>query len=131
MATDRSSETHGMGSAAPAARQEHLRSLYAAFNRRDISAVLAALAPDVSWPNGWEGGTLRGHDQVRVYWMRQWAEIDPVVVPTEFHTEDDDRVTVTVHQVVRNLHGSVVTDQLVRHVYRFNDGLIVDMEIQN
>lgn len=120
-----------MGSPAPAARQEQLRSLYAAFNRRDVSAVLAALAPDVSWPNAWEGGVLRGHDQVRAYWRRQWAEIDPVVVPTEFHTEDDDRVTVTVRQVVRTLDGSVVADQLVKHVYRFNVGLIVDMEIQN
>ncbi|TYC19981.1 nuclear transport factor 2 family protein [Micromonospora sp. MP36] len=120
-----------MGSQEPAAQHEQLRSLYAAFNRRDIPAVLAALAPDVSWPNGWEGGIVRGHDQVRAYWRRQWAAIDPVVVPTAFHTEDDGRVTVTVHQVVRTLQGLVVADQLVKHVYRFTDGLIVDMEIQD
>jgi len=27
---------------------------YAAFNARDIEAVLAVLHPDVDWPNGWE-----------------------------------------------------------------------------
>lgn len=120
-----------MRSQEPATRQEQLTSLYAAFNRRDVCAVLAALAPDVSWPNGWEGGIVRGHDQVRAYWLRQWAEIDPVVVPRAFDIEDDGRVTVTVHQVVRTLQGSVVADQVVKHVYRFTDGLVVNMEIQD
>jgi ketosteroid isomerase-like protein len=44
---------------------------YAAFNARNIDAVLAAMHPDVDWPNGWEGGRVRGHDQVRDYWTRQ------------------------------------------------------------
>ena len=29
---------------------------YDAFNRRDIEAALAGMAPDVDWPNAWEGG---------------------------------------------------------------------------
>lgn len=112
-------------------RQERLTSVYEAFNRRDIPAVLAALAPDVSWPNGWEGGLVYGHDQFRDYWRRQWAEIDPVVVPTAFQSEDDGRVAVTVHQVVRTKEGSVIADQVVKHVYRFAGGLIASMEIRD
>ncbi|MEU5725910.1 nuclear transport factor 2 family protein [Micromonospora sp. NPDC047738] len=131
MAIDQCRETRSMGSPEPADQQEQLWSLYAAFNRRDVAAVLAALAPDVSWPTGWEGGSVRGHDQVRAYWRRQWAAIDPVVVPTAFHTEDDGRVTVTAHQVVRTRQGAVIADQVVTHVYRFAGGLIVDMAIQD
>jgi ketosteroid isomerase-like protein len=112
-------------------RRQQLTELYTAFNRRDIPAVLAALAPDVLWPNGWEGGTVRGHQQVRDYWTRQWAEIDPTVVPVGFNTECDARVAVTVHQVVRDKEGTTIADETVDHVYRFVDDLVSDMEIRN
>ncbi|MBO3743060.1 nuclear transport factor 2 family protein [Actinoplanes flavus] len=109
---------------------EMLTDLYAAFNRRDIPAVLDALAPDVSWPNGWEGGVVHGHDQVSAYWRRQWAEVDPTVTPTAFTTEPDGRIAVTVHQVVRDRAGTTLADQTVTHVYRFSDGLVAAMEIR-
>jgi len=37
-----------------------LQRTYAAFNARDLETALAAMHPDVTWPNGMEGGTLRG-----------------------------------------------------------------------
>jgi SnoaL-like domain len=107
-----------------------LTELYAAFNRRDVPAVLVALAPDVLWPNGWEGGTVRGRQQVSEYWNRQWAQIDPTVEPVRFNTEDDGRIAVTVHQIVRDKEGRTIVDEIVDHVYRFVDGLVTDMEIR-
>ena len=108
-----------------------LTELYAAFNARDIDTVLHAMAPDVVWPNGWEGGVLRGREEVRAYWTRQWAEIDPIVVPVSFRREQDGRVAVTVRQVVRDLAGEVIAEGHVGHVYRFVDGLVQDMEIRS
>jgi hypothetical protein len=35
---------------------ELLAHTYAAFNGRDIDAVLAVMHPEVDWPNGMEGG---------------------------------------------------------------------------
>lgn len=61
-----------------------LEQLYERFNARDIDAVLAHFARDVEWPNGWEGGYVRGHDEVRDYWTRQWAELDATVTPQGF-----------------------------------------------
>jgi ketosteroid isomerase-like protein len=52
-------------------REEPLRALYRAFNARDVDTVLAAMAEDVDWPNGWEGGRVVGHEAVRRYWERQ------------------------------------------------------------
>ncbi|GAA4586041.1 nuclear transport factor 2 family protein [Planotetraspora phitsanulokensis] len=111
-------------------RQRELTDLYAAFNRRDIPAVLSALAADVVWPNGWEGGAVRGHDEVREYWTRQWAQIEPTVVPTGFTRESDGRVAVTVHQIVHGKDGEVIMDGQVTHVYGFRDDLVTDMEIR-
>ena len=115
--------------AVPADLQRTLIELYGAFNARDVETVLASLAPDVVWPNGWEGGEVRGHEQVRQYWMRQWAEIDPTVEPVGFRREPDGRVAVTVRQVVRDLAGTVIAEGRVKHVYRFAGGLVSDMEI--
>lgn len=42
----------------------------------------------------------------------------------------DGRVAVEIHQVVRDLTGKVLKDQVVRHVYAFEDGLIRSMEIR-
>jgi hypothetical protein len=61
--------------------RELLSRAYAAFNARDIEAVLSMMHPDVEWPNGMEGGYVYGHNGVRAYWTRQWRLIDPLVEP--------------------------------------------------
>jgi ketosteroid isomerase-like protein len=106
-----------------------IRDLYASFNARDIEAVIAVLHPDVDWPNAWEGGRVRGHDAVREYWTRQFAAIDGRVEPTAIVTKGDT-VTVTVHQIVRDHDGNLLSDGEVTHTYTFDDdGLVVRMDV--
>ena len=112
------------------AEQTVLERTYAAFNVRDIDTVLIVLHPNVIWPNGMEGGTVVGHAAVRAYWTRQWTVIDPRVEPRGFTVEADGRVAVTVHQLVRDLAGTVLKEATVEHVYAFEDGLIKSMEIR-
>jgi hypothetical protein len=112
-------------------REDHLRAIYAAFNARDIDAVLAAMTPDVDWPNGWEGGRVTGHAAVRDYWTRQWAAIDPSVEPLAFADRDDDHIAVTVAQTVRSLDGDLLDEGTVLHVYAFAGDLVTAMEIEN
>jgi ketosteroid isomerase-like protein len=106
-----------------------LRDLYDAFNRRDIEEAIAAMQPDVDWPNAWEGGRVVGHDAVRAYWTRQFEAIDPSVDPTGFSVGDDGCISIAVHQVVRGLDGAVLDDRTVTHVYAFRDGLIERMDV--
>ena len=106
-----------------------LRDVYAAFNRRDVDAVLAVMDADVDWPNAFEGGRVMGRENVRAYWTRQFAQIDPRVEPLGMMTLDDGRVSVAVHQVVRALGGSVLADHEVKHVYTLRDGLIARMDV--
>ena len=109
--------------------REMLESVYRDFNARDIDAILLRMADDVEWPNGWEGGYVHGHDGVRDYWSRQWAELDPTVTPVGFATLPDGRVEVTVHQVVRDRTGALLSDSTVHHLYRLDRGQILHMEI--
>jgi cation diffusion facilitator family transporter len=107
-----------------------LRDLYAAFNARDIDAVLERLAPDVDWPNGMEGGRVHGRDAVREYWTRQFTLIQSTVEPTEFTEHDDGSVAVSVHQVVHAPDGELLSDGHVTHTYVFgDDGLVTRMDI--
>jgi ketosteroid isomerase-like protein len=110
--------------------EQLLARTYAAFNARDVATALAAMHPDVTWPNGMEGGAVVGHQAVREYWTRQWALVDPRVEPVRFTLCGDGRVDVEVHQVVRDRAGVVLKDQTVHHVYSFDAGLIRSMEIR-
>jgi ketosteroid isomerase-like protein len=110
---------------------ELLQRAYDAFNRRDLDAALATMIPDVTWPNGMEGGTVHGHDGVRAYWTRQWGLLDPHVDPVTFRDESDGRIAIEVHQVVRDLSGKVIVDRMVEHVYSLQGGLISSMEIRD
>jgi hypothetical protein len=107
-----------------------IRKIYAAFNARDIPAVLASFAPQVRWARAWEGEYATGHEQVRAYWLRQWQELNPHVEPTGFVLRADGRLEVAVQQLVKDLHGQVLFDGPVKHLYTIEDGLITQMDIE-
>lgn len=80
-------------------QQDLLTQAYAAFNARDIDAVLAMMHLDVEWANGMEGGYVHGHNAVRDYWTRQWKLINSIVEPTGFQPDESRRMVVAVHKV--------------------------------
>ncbi len=123
-------ETESVSGAIDPVDIELLQRIYAAFNRREIETVLAAMDADVDWPNGMEGGRALGHGAVREYWRRQFEVLDPKVEPKKFSRESDGRIAVDVHQVVHDKSGKLVVDQMVRHVYEIRRGLIRRMEIR-
>jgi hypothetical protein len=108
---------------------EFLKRVYARFNARDMEAVLAALSKTVAWANGMEGGHVHGRDGVRSYWTRQWAMVDPHVEPVGFSVGLEGEIIVDVHQVVHDLEGKLLIDQMVVHIFRFEDGLIKRFDI--
>lgn len=105
--------------------------LYDGFNARDIDAVLAALAEDVAWANGMDGGHVQGREAVRAYWTQQWAAIDPHVEPVHIDEAADGSTVVEVHQVVRDLEGELLLDETVRHVFYIEGGHVTRFDIEN
>lgn len=115
-----------------------LKCMYDRFNARDIDGVLAALADDVAWANGMDGGHVHGRKAVREYWTRQWAIVSPHVAPVSFGKATDGALVVQVHQSVRDLEGRPLQDQtfglqdkVVGHVFRFQDGKVTRFDIQD
>jgi hypothetical protein len=107
-----------------------LRRAYEAFNARDIETAVALMHPDVDWPNGMEGGREHGRDAVRAYWTRQFGVIDSHVEALGFGVDQEGRIVVDVHQVVRDLNGELLSDTRVQHVYTLRDGLVERMHIR-
>ena len=87
------------------------------------------MTADVDWPNGWEGGYVKGHDEVRAYWTRQWAEVDSSAEPLAITTRPDGRVEVRVHLVGRSPGGDTLFDHEASHVYTFEGDLVAHMAI--
>lgn len=106
-----------------------IKSAYLSFNERKIDDVLALMHADVDWPNGWEGGYVHGHNEIKEYWTRQWKEIDPEVVPFDFLPAGKDAIKVAVRQKVKSLSGDILMDKNIFHTYFFKEGLISRMEI--
>ena len=109
---------------------ELVKRVYDRFNARDMETVLAAMHEEVIWANGMEGGHVHGRDEVRSYWTRQWAMIDPHVEPVAFAYSPEGDVVVEVRQVVRDLNGNLLADKIAGHVFRIENGLIKRFDIQ-
>ena len=105
-----------------------LRRLYELHGARDVEGALAMFTDDVEWPDVAGGRTLHGKDEVRAYWTKQFAEIDPHVEPTAIEV-DGDAAAVTVHQVVRALDGTLLREATVTHTYSFHGDLVRRMAV--
>ena len=103
--------------------------LYKNFNDRKIDLVISRMTDNVKWANGMEGGYVHGHDAVKDYWTRQFTMVSSNVSPLEIEA-GNDIVKIKVHQVVHDTHGNLLVDQIIHHIYTFEDGLIRTMEIQ-
>ena len=107
-----------------------IKKAYAAFNSRDIDTALSTFHSHVQWPKAFEGGYVSGHDGIRDYWTRQWAEINPNVEPIALNERPDGTIEVTVHQTVKDLQGNVMFDGKVQHIYTIQDNLLRRMDIE-
>jgi ketosteroid isomerase-like protein len=117
---------------------ELLKRIYDCFNARDIDGVLPALADDVAWANGMDGGHVYGREAVRAYWTRQWTMVSPRVEPVSFHRTADGAIIAEVQQSVRDLEGKPLQgqthglkDKTVGHVFRFREGKVARFDIQD
>ncbi|CAM5544080.1 hypothetical protein SALBM311S_06493 [Streptomyces alboniger] len=79
----------------PAAREALLRRMYELFSTDERDSFVAhCLAPDVDWPNVLDGVRLRGHDEVRAYWARQFAAGHPLVRLEALRLDGDGEAVV-------------------------------------
>jgi hypothetical protein len=65
-----------------------------------------------------------------VFAPKLFAAISSKVQPKGFTEEADGSITVDVHQVVHDAStGDLISDSRVRHRYRLEDGLVVQMDV--
>jgi hypothetical protein len=102
--------------------------LYTNFNERKIDLVVAAMTDNVKWANGMDGGYVYGHDGVTAYWTRQFTMVSSNVTPLNIDIENGV-AKIKVHQVVHDLNGNLLADDLVYHFFHLKDNLIAEFTI--
>jgi len=102
--------------------------LYKNFNDRKIDLVISKMTSDVKWANGMDGGYVHGHDAVRDYWTRQFTMVNSNVTPLEIEP-GNDIVKIKVRQVVHDLNGNLLADELVYHLFHLRENKIAVFEI--
>jgi len=102
--------------------------LYKNFNGRNIDMVISHMTDNVKWANGMDGGYVYGHSAVKDYWTRQFTMVSSNVTPLEIET-GNDIVKIKVHQVVHDLNGNLLVDELVYHLFYLQENKIAVFEI--
>jgi len=67
---------------------------------------------------------------VCAYWLRQWAILDPHVEPVAFSQTPDGTTVVEVQQVVHDLTGKLLVDQMMGHLFHLENGLVTRFDIR-
>ena len=111
--------------------EQVIHQIYNRFNARDMEGVFALLTDDVAWANGMEGTHVHGKDAIRDYWTHQWSVIDPHVEPLKIAKAADGSLVVDVHQVVKNLEGQTLIDEMVKHAFRLDGGRVQRFDIHS
>lgn len=104
------------------------RDLYRNFNDREIDRVISEMTDHVKWANGMEGGYVYGHKAVKDYWTRQFSMISSTVTPLNVEVENGV-VKIKVHQVVHDLHGNLLADEYVYHLFHLTYDKISEFHI--
>lgn len=110
--------------------QDLIKKAYSAFNSRDIDTALSTFHSDVQWPKAFEGGYVSGHNEIREYWTRQWAEINPNVEPIRITERQNGTIEVEILQIVKDLKGNIIFEGIVKHIYTIQDNLLQKMDIE-
>src|ERR1700712_71713 len=106
----------------------YFEELYYNFNERKIDLVVEKMLPDVKWANGMDGGYVYGHDDVKKYWARQFGIVSSKVQPTDIQNKDG-KVTIKVHQVVHDLEGNLLSDEIVAHTFLISGDKIAEFHL--
>jgi hypothetical protein len=102
--------------------------LYRDFNDRDIGSVIARMTENVKWANGMDGGYVYGHNGVKEYWTRQFTMVSSNVTPLEID-QGGGMVKIKVHQVVHDVGGNLLADEMVYHFFKLVDYKIAEFDI--
>ena len=102
---------------------DFFRELYKNFNNRKIDLVISQMTTDVKWANGMDGGYVYGHEGVREYWTRQFKLVKSQVTPLSINV-DSKSAKIKVHQVVHDLVGNLLADEMVDHHFYMKNGKI-------
>lgn len=99
-----------------------MRTAFDAYNRQDAATLLTLVTEDVLWPG--DEGMLRGKDELRAFWKRQWAETKTHDEVLAVQTREAGYVVVDLSQKVHAIDGTPISSARLRYGFVVKGGLI-------
>lgn len=102
-----------------------------AFNRRDFDTALEPMTEDATWAPfiaRTETPLLRGREEIREAWRRQFEVLDLRIEAVEIVADDGEHTVARTHMVGRGEGSEISVDAHFAQVYAFEDDLIVAVE---
>ncbi|SDO05681.1 SnoaL-like domain-containing protein [Klenkia soli] len=107
---------------------DDLTALYADWSAGDLTALVDRLHPQVDWPEPWSGGRVLGRAGVAEHLAQQARDVRFTVVPRQL-VDTGRGWAVTVHQVVRDADGDLLSDTTVLHTLTVDDDLVRRLDV--
>ncbi len=113
---------------------ERARRGYEALGRGDLEEVVADMAEDVQWRNpddAVEGGTRTGREEFKLALLAVIESFEEVSYEIVDSAARGDGFALLVHARARGRTSGAPLDQMLGHVFRFEDGVQVAFEWYN
>jgi ketosteroid isomerase-like protein len=107
-----------------------IQSIYEAFGRGDLPAILESLADDVDWASSVSStevpwwGVRHGKDEVTDFFVKLAASTETLEFTTLEIMGDGDTVLTVVRYRVRSLATGREAEMLLQHYFKFRDGKV-------
>ena len=114
---------------ADASTEALLTGLYEAIDIEDIDAVVALFHLDARIPDSLEQGAIVGREEIRAYYVRQFATIHVGSSLLSTRLLADGRIEAHLHVQVHGVEGGSWGEGRVTATYRVDGGRIIEMVI--
>ena len=112
-------------------RRDVILAAYKSYNERDLEGLLRVMCEDVNFMNALTGGRIKGHAEMREFWLLQQTSLDVQTEPIRIYEQADGKTVVLVREVMREVGGALLLDQEMEHVFTFRDGLVERMDFRH
>ena len=101
--------------------------IYQNFNEKKIDLIINKMMDDVQWANGMDGGYVWSSWCARIL-DAAFSLVSSNVTPLEIFKENDV-IKIKVKQVVHDVNGNLLSDDIVCHYFTLKDGKVARLDI--
>jgi hypothetical protein len=107
-----------------------IKKAYEAFNSQDIKSAITTFHENIEFQKEFNGNYLKNQNQIIEHWTNGWKEFSVKDKPINIIERTDNKFEVTVHQIVKDKQGKILSDGILKHIFTIQDNLLLRLDIE-